>query len=320
MVVLASAALAGFRHRNNPACCRFRVEDMTMKRSGRAAIVSRVCAAASMSMLALGCGGDPPTGPDLSAAPAGRGSALKNGTLVDGSTKWQGVVLISVYEPDFGAWSTCSGFITSHKTVVTAAHCVSQPLGQSSSGYITAEMFRETASGSYDVLLGADTPAFAKYNPAYNGWTKHDVAVITAPQPLTNISQGDAVSLLKSAPSGVAMWAMGYGLYDIHDYDIDNQGRSGQVAPTYDTGNQEYTFSSSSGEPWICSGDSGGPLRLVDYDWLAVGIASLTTGGQPGWHCGPTGHWASTLDNYAWLEYAISYEDCYEDDFVVSCW
>jgi trypsin len=170
--------------------------------------------------------------------------------------------------------------------------------------------------------MGAETQAFAKYNPAYNidGWSPHDVAVITAPQPLTNVSQDDAVALLKTAPSGVGMWAMGYGLYDIHDYDIDNQGRSGQVTPTYNSANHEYTFSASGNEPWICSGDSGGPLKLVDYDWLAVGIASLTTGGQNGAHCGPTGHWASTQDNYAWLEYAIHSEDCYEDDYVVTCW
>lgn len=292
-----------------------------MKRSWRDVIVSRMCAAASMSMLVLGCGSEPPTGgTDPSVAPGPRASALKNGTLVDGSSKWNGVVLISVYWPDFGAWSTCSGFVTSHQTVVTAAHCVSQPLGQSTSGYITAEIFRETASGSYDVLMGAETQAFTKYNPAYDGSATHDVAVITAPQPLTNVSQADAVSLLKTAPSGVGMWAMGYGLYDVHDYDIDNQARSGQVTPTYNSGSQEYTFSAGSGEPWICSGDSGGPLKLVDYDWLAVGIASLTTGGQVGWHCGPTGHWASTQDNYAWLEYAIHYEDCYEDDYIVTCW
>jgi Trypsin len=299
--------------RSDSNVCQPRAVPATHRRAGwmLGALWSAVSLTVGLSACEM-----PPESQDDDGPATTQSFELKNGTLPDDSYKWRGVVRVDVYWPDFSGWSKCSGTITSRTTLVTAAHCVTQPLGASStSGYVWVIVKRETSPGVYQTLLPA-TRVFTKYNPAYDGWAPHDVAVITSPVQWAYITQSDAIAIAKGAPSGATMWALGYGYYD-NGY-IDGQGRAGQVTPIY--GGQEYTFSASGTQPWICSGDSGGPLKMTNGAWYIYGIASLTTGNAPGAQCGPVGHWAPTADNFAWLNYAIGYDKCVETTLGLLCW
>lgn len=276
---------------------------------------ARILAPAILAVMLSACGGLDGNEVEDQAEVSTQVSELKNGVLVDGSSRWRGVVSLQVYWPDFSAWVPCTGFITSKRTVTTAAHCVSQPLGQYTSGYINVIITRETSPGVWQTLLNNVT-VFTKYNPSYNGFATNDVAVITADNQFPYITQSDSLPIAKGSPSGVTMYALGYGYYDTNSY--DGQGRSGQITATYGTNPHEYTFSASSSQPWICSGDSGGPIkRLSGVTWMNYGVASWHSGTG---NCGSVGHWAPTADNWGWLEYAIHYEDCTESSTAVTCW
>jgi len=243
-------------------------------------------------------------------------SALKNGSLPDGTAKWRGVVKVSVYWPSFGGWSVCTGVITSQITMVTAAHCVTPAISAGSTGgHIQIAVTRETSPGVFQTLM---TPsiAYAQYNPAYDGFAKHDVAVITAQTQWANITQQDAIPIAKAAPSGSTMWALGYGNYNSGVNDFDGQGRAGQVTPVY--GSQEYTFSSAPTGTILCSGDSGGPIKMANGSWYIYGLLSLTTGGSG--KCGSVAHWAPSADNFAWFKSTIGTAACLETLLGLFCW
>lgn len=244
---------------------------------------------------------------------------LKNGTLVDGGSQWRGVVRLQILWPN-NFWMDCTGQIGSRATVITAAHCVQGALGNASSGDVTMLITRENSSGVVETIMPQST-TFTKYHSFFDGRTAfHDVAVITAPAPFSNIVQSDALPIAKTAPSGQSMWALGYGYADVGSAAIDGHGRAGKVTPTYSSVNHDYSFTPGAGQPWMCGGDSGGPLKMLSGTWRLFGVASWYSVVNAGYKCGNPIHWASTLDNYAWLQAAIGYDKCTETSTAIFCW
>jgi V8-like Glu-specific endopeptidase len=282
--------------------------------SGR--IGQRVVSAASFALLLSACGAPSEADNELDLS-ASQSSELKNGTLVDSSVRWRGVVSVNVWDTGNNIWLSCSGTITSRRTVVTAAHCVAGQL-QSPSGWLRIMVLRENAGHTFDTIM-PDSTVFVRYNPAWDGYSKNDVAVIRANSDFTNVTQSDAIPIAKTSPSGSTMWVMGYGYYDVGSTDYDGHLRGGQLAPTFDSFNQDYTFRSTT-QATVCRGDSGGPLKMVNGAWMMFGVTSRFTGSGALDKCGPDGHWATTALNYSWLQFAIGYVNCTDAVTGLFCW
>src|SRR4051812_2795870 len=102
-----------------------------------------ICLAASLSLTLGACGA--PVDTDGEPEPTVAQSEIKSGIVVDSNVRWRGVVDVRIWWPQLQIWQSCSGTITSRRTVVTAAHCV-QPALSASSGNITALVVRENAA------------------------------------------------------------------------------------------------------------------------------------------------------------------------------
>lgn len=276
---------------------------------------------AAVTFALTGCG-NPVDGDGAGETISTDSSALKNGTLVNSSSVWRGAVKLQIFSPNLGTYQTCSGQVVARSTIVTAAHCVAVAFESPStkSGWVTASISRETSSGQWITVMQKRS-AFGSYNPAYDGFAAHDIGIVTSPDPFTNVTSNDTIPFALDAPSGQTMWALGYGPYEV-DAD-DGQGRSGALVPSYSSTAHEYTFRASTSQPWLCKGDSGGPLKMVNGFWRLYGVASFfetKTVSNPPPLCGSVGHWTSMLDNSAWLEGAIGYNKCFHEATYVVCW
>jgi hypothetical protein len=278
--------------------------------TGRARIVS-MSMGLGFALSLPACGG-PATSADEEEGIATQSSEIKGGVV----TPAKGSVKVDVYWPaPVSQWSTCSGTVGSRRTVITAAHCVTYPLGTATSGNVLVHISRENASKTFDEVLPAAT-VLAQYNPAYNGSSKNDVAVITSPANLQNVVQSDVVPMGKDTPNGGNWWALGYGYSDFTT--TDGQGRLAQVLVSLS--GTEYVFYVSPTGPWLCSGDSGGALKQQTATATTLyGIYSQGSGPSNG-KCSSISHWATTGLNMTWLKSAIGSGNCTETSTTVSCW
>lgn len=245
-------------------------------------------------------------------------SELKNGTLFDGSAVWNGAVKVEFWHAASSTWLTCSGQVVSGRTILTAAHCITQAgvVGNPVSTWVRVYRPAYGGPGWWTVL--PQTWAYVKYNPAFDNFSpKNDVGLVIAPNgsPFQNVFIGDALAISKTAPNNTPMNIVGYGYYDTNS--SDGLGRSGAITPTYVSASSEYTYGiTSNGQPQPCKGDSGGPLKTTT---LVHGVLSQLA--NVNGKCGAGGRWATTKDNLAWLKSNIlATESCTETASQYRCW
>jgi hypothetical protein len=261
-----------------------------------------------------------PAGDEGSGEPVESASSeLKNGTTIFASNRFTGVVLLEVRDPVSGSWTPCTGFVGSSIGFVTAAHCLTLATNGAFTGPVQFTATRENTNGTWTTIVSQKF-GLAFIHPSYTGPAAHDVGVIRFPVAMNGVlGPADALAMSKSAPSGESMAAVGHGFFDVGANNWDRRVRTGLVTPTYDSGNLQYNFSANpASKPWICSGDSGGPLRRSENVWVTYGIASGFSGNQPGARCGPVGRWATTRDNWTWLKSVLG--NCTETAARISCW
>ena len=279
------------------------------KRSGALAV--------ALAMTLSACGGPLPEDAENDAI-ASEGAALKNGVPYNGGLIWRGTLKVEIFFERGQSWSTCSGQVVGKRAILTAAHCLTQVIADNG-GYARVRVWRPTASGWLPVL--PDVLSVFRINPKYNTdmSAKYDVGLILAPtlQPLQNVTEDDAALLSKSTPSGMAMTALGFGYYTDTAY---GEARSGVVTPTYNAnaGALDYSFFSGTTQPWVCRGDSGGPLKTTTFQY---GVASLGTGPGSG-PCRSQAHWAATANNIPWIKSTIEMTgmECFDSSTMLSCW
>lgn len=244
-------------------------------------------------------------------------SAIMNGTLFNGSVYWRGAVKLEIRRTD-GSWEKCSGQVVSRRTILTAAHCLTNVGGNPASTMVFAKM--QTTTGWLTVINGVYS--FVRYNSAYNGSATNDVGLITVPSVdlLQNVVKNDAAYLAKATPSGVNMVALGYGYFGVTQGQYDGLGRSAQLAPTYSQTSREYTYVAQGNAPQMCKIDSGGPLKSGTSGLLSqYAVMSRLSRGQSGDYCRPGAHWAPIADNMDWLRGKID-GDCVETNTLYACW
>lgn len=119
-------------------------------------------------------------------------------------------------------------------------------------------------------------------DPANNVFVpEDDIAVLrTASWDLTSVVAADAAAMHRDATRQMSGgWAFGYGWYT--DSNLDNQLRNGSMSNISYSGNTIWADYGSS-DPHICSGDSGGPLKLgttgSTHDGITFGVTALANG------------------------------------------
>ena len=224
----------------------------------------------------------------------GQTPRIFGGTPVEGCA-WPTAVAVQ------NGGSLCTGTLVHPQVIMYAAHC---------GAFNTKIRFGEDLATARTV-----TPAFCETNPGYSGvasdqpndWAfcKLDEAIDL---PITPIVFGCETSALYP---GAEVAIVGFG---------NNQGTSGagtkRWALTTTNGiNESMNIGTvgGSGQPSVCSGDSGGPsfVRFPDGSWHAWGIASTVSGA-----CGGLGTHSLMQGAVPWVEQRTGFDltPCHDAD------
>lgn len=289
-------------------------------------ILRRQCTITLLSpLLAVGCGGAEMEGEELGRSQEG----LRNGVVMHNNAPLDGIARLDILESNTtNDYSHCSAQVISKRTLLTAAHCFQYSSVQSTSGSTkvrSAKTINSSGAGVWLSKNGANGEiASIKIHPNYYTNTgfnyEYDIAVVNFSHDLYNTVQADAAPMLNMwRTSPFDAWANGYGYYD--DNQVDWLLRSGVIEDVvYSLG--MYRGYTPPGTPQLCTGDSGGPLKVPYFGTgLVLGVASYNDDGGP--HCGDhTAAWAPVVRDVAWIANNLT-GSCNVSGFaseIVTCW
>lgn len=245
---------------------------------------------------------------------------VKNGYVMANGAPIEGAVRVEFWSYDEQKWRICSGQIVARRALVTAGHCPEVAGFPGASGTWPTQVFRQTDQNPPQNMLGGWVYATVEVHPDYvnNYDLSNDVAVVKVATNWPGVVSQDAAVIAKGSQHQFDAWVVGYGNYDTGTNDYDGQLRAKQEYMYYDTSNpKSYQNWANGSEPWLCTGDSGGPLLTQFLGgpmmWgVASGIEEVTGS------CGRKGYWAPTTENWSWISQKVG--GCQDKWSYIDCW
>ncbi len=215
------------------------------------------------TLIGCGGGGGSDTCDTITSKITGGSSCSTDGTAV--------VAIVPVIDDGqrLRAAGICTGTVVTSDDVLTAAHCITDPIRNGADGFVVV-----TGNGVYPVTK-------FKVNPAYRGiGSAFDTAMITVNQdmgiPAVPINVSDVVA------TGEEITVYGYGKDEEGQTFLD-QGRAAYKAGRMRVGAvAQGIFGATFDETGaaICQGDSGGPvIQVINGIPSIVGLTSFTISG-----------------------------------------
>jgi secreted trypsin-like serine protease len=179
------------------------------------------------------------------------------------------IVPVKVQGERLIALGSCTGTVVTNDDILTAAHCLTTPLGAGADGFMVV-----TDNGTYPVTR-------YKVNPNYRGTgSAFDTAMVTVGQSLGLSPVSINVTDLVATDEEITVY--GYGL-DENGQSFLDQGLSALKAGNMIVGaTVPGLFAASFNETGsaICQGDSGGPvIQVIGGVPNIVGVTSFTLNG-----------------------------------------
>jgi hypothetical protein len=210
-----------------------------------------------------GGGGNPGACGDLSSKVTGGTSCDPQGSSV------VALVAVKVQGEELMPIGSCSGTVVTNDDVLTAAHCIANPLREGADGFLVI-----TENGNYPVTR-------YKVNPNYQGsGSAFDTAMVTVGQ---NLGLSPVpVNVTDVVATGEDITVYGYG-NDENGQSFMDQGlsalKSGRMVVGLTVPGRFAAAFNETGSA-ICQGDSGGPVvQVLGGIPSIVGVTSMTYNG-----------------------------------------
>lgn len=251
---------------------------------------------------------------------ATKSEAVKNGVITPNGVPTGGTVRVEFWDYDEQKWRICSGQIVGPRALVTAAHCPNEAGFPGTSGTWPVQVFRQLSGQEPVNLLGgwvyATLAVHADYVNSYD--FTNDVAVVKIGSNWPGVTASQAALISKGTQNLFNAWVVGYGNYNTGYNDYDGRLRGKEEYIYYEGVDPKmYNNWAAGNEPWLCIGDSGGPLLSTYLGApLMYGVASYieyVTG-----YCGQRGFWSSTAENWSWISQKVG--NCQDRNPVIDCW